>query len=117
MTFAPTRRGMFATWVAPIVEPRVHPNRAGSPPPPPVHEELLRLRHDADGLRDLLRPVLREHTAERLEQVGRGLRRDRAASGGHLRFSSASGFSGFARRSRRFASTRSRMTFMYIASC
>src|SRR2546426_11429889 len=96
-----------------------------------VHEQLLRGRQDVHRLADFLGSLDREAPREVLESVGRRLRgRGRVRGCGpaafHRRlapfsfsfsFSSFSGFSGFVGRTSRFANTRSRMTFMYIASC
>src|SRR5206468_11130167 len=89
-----------------------------------VDEQFLCGRQDPDGLGILLGSVRREDLGDVFEKKRSGSRRPPAGGrrASHRRRSafssfSFSSFSGFVGRIRRFASTRSRMTFMYIASC
>src|SRR5207302_2037159 len=89
-----------------------------------VDEQFLRGRQDPDGLGNFLGTVHREELGDMFEKKRAGSRRPPAGGrrAGHRRRSafssfSFSSFSGFVGRIRRLASTRSRMTFMYIASC
>src|SRR5438093_9753661 len=103
-----------------------HPHRerarGESTPTDAVHKEFLRGCQDANGFRNLFRAVHGEDLREMVEELcGRGDGRGgvwcRGRPALHRRFaprSSFSPFSVFVGRMRRFAKTRSRMTFMYI---